>query len=229
MLTRQDPLPESVPDQVAFFFGGGQTCAFEHESGPRDIRLVSDAVIPTEFVVCFAGFRHQEPLRITLAPPTGRPITTTLARGSAEEGFVHRWPRLPADPAGEYRISARQRGTEITETVEVVRPRTPRLWLDRPPGGIVVGGDVHMYLAGFPPNSTVALNLYYFHVYRTSFPVRVDARGGGHAVLRTAPGDPLACWGVSHPDLGDSTEIGGLGPQSGNVFCTVARKARDVG
>jgi hypothetical protein len=79
-----------------------------------------------------------------------------------------------------------------------------------------------MYVAGFPPNRTVALHLYLGHQYRASFPVRIDARGGGHAVLRTAPGDPLACWGVSHPDLGDSPVPDDWDNVSLNVFCTVA-------
>ena len=38
------------------------------------------------------------------------------------------------------------------------------------------------------------------------------------AVLRIAPGDPLACWGVSHPDLGDDAA------RSRNVFCTAAHQ-----
>ncbi|GGK73641.1 hypothetical protein GCM10012284_04410 [Mangrovihabitans endophyticus] len=221
LLRRDDPLPEGVPEQVSFFFGGGQTCAFEGEAHAPKIQLGSGSVIPTAFIICFYGFRHDRQLRITIAPPVGRAIAKTLARGS-EEGFVYRWPRLPNDPAGAYRVAAQQGSSTVTEVFTVVRPATPRLWLDKPPGQVVLGEDVHMYVAGFPPSRTVVLNLYYFHHYRTSFPVPVDARGGGRAVLRTAPGDPVACWGVSHPDLGDSTDPGGLGPTSTNVFCTTA-------
>jgi hypothetical protein len=58
--------------------------------------------------------------------------------------------------------------------------------------------------------------------YRTSFSARVDKRGAGHVALRTAPADPLACWGVSHPDLGDSPVADDDTVRSRNVFCTVA-------
>jgi hypothetical protein len=225
VLRREDRLPEGVPDQVAFFFGGGPPCGKNIER--PDIDVTGGLVIPTTFELCFYGFDAAAPLRIDLAPPTGRPVTTTLTFPSVlSNGFWYRWPRLPTDPAGRYRISARQGDTVVTESFAVVVSATPRLWLDAPYGGVPVGDDVHMYLSGFPPDRTLALNLYDVHddlsSYRTSFPARVDGRGVGHVVLRTAPGDPLACWGVSHPDLGDSPIVDDGAVRSRNVFCTVA-------
>jgi hypothetical protein len=219
VLQREDPLPEGVPAQVSFFFGGGMTCA-ENGTGPARIELIGQPVIPTEFLLCFLRFRHAEPLRVTITPPAGRATTVTLPKRSGEdEGFWYRSPRLPGHPTGTYRVTAHQRGTDVTARFTVTRAATPRLWLDRPYEGL--GVDVHMYLGGFPPNRTVALNLYAAgQGFRTSFPAEIDAQGGGHVVLRTAAGDPSGCYGVSHPDLGDGTDPEDMTQRmSDNVFC----------
>jgi hypothetical protein len=219
VLQRVDPLPEGVPAQVSFFFGGGMTCA-ENGTGTARIELHSASVIPTEFLLCFLSFKHSLPLTVTIAPPAGPATVVTLPKRTGEdEGFWYRSPRLPGHPTGTYRVTAHQPGTEVTARFTVTRATKPRLWLDRPYER--PGVDVHMYLGGFPPRSTVALNLYAAgQGYRTSFPARTDAQGGGHVVLRTAAGDPSGCYGVSHPDLGDGTDPEDMTQRmSDNVFC----------
>ncbi|MEU8234562.1 hypothetical protein AB0C12_33660 [Actinoplanes sp. NPDC048967] len=226
---RTSPLPEGVPQQVGFFFGGGMDCPGERAK-PLII-LSAEPLIPTEFLLCFYGFRAGR-VTVTIRPPAGKAGTTTL-RGDddGESGLVYRHPLRPGAPAGDYRITARQGGRKATATFKVTYPTTPRLWVERPDGCVKPGGDVHLYIAGFPARRTVRLNLYRMHEYQTSFPAETDAYGSGHVILRVDPGTQLLQWGISHPELGDTV---GLpfdpkvdGRASTNVFCTDARPVRD--
>ncbi|MEV6633116.1 hypothetical protein AB0M54_20440 [Actinoplanes sp. NPDC051470] len=213
-----EPRPDGVPEQVNFFFGGGPECFDRIPPPPPAITLSDDAVIPSRFQLCFMGFDKERPVRITLTPPGGRTITRTLpATRSEEQGHRYEWPRLPSHRAGAHRITARQGNTVVTKTVNVLRPARPRLWIDRPPA-FRASTDVHMYYAGFPPDSMVAFNLYAGEGYRATFRVPADASGGGHAILRTGDDPPDGCFGVSHPALGDST--GDEPPNTENGFCT---------
>jgi hypothetical protein len=222
VLQRHDPLPDGVPEQVSFWLGGGGVC-FEDEDGPPRIRPQAGLVVPTEFLLCFPGFDHAGPLQVTITPPAGRPATVALrAPGGGEQSFFYRSPRLPGHPLGEYRITARQAGTVVRASFRVVAPDGPRLWVEQPVNRRL-GAVVHMYVAGFAPNRTIHLNVYGGEPfgYRTSVPLRVGADGGGHVGIATAADDPPGCYGVSHPDLGDSSDYD---PEhlSTNTFCVEA-------
>ena len=220
----QQPLPEGVPDQVNFFFGGGPECwDTEGRQRPARIELAAGTVIPSRFLICFRGFRKSRSLKITLTPPGGGQVVsrTLPAVGrddSQEQGFMYEWPRLPAHRSGQHRITARQGDTVVTKLINVTRPTRPRLWVDRPNFLVTPGTDVHMYYAGFPPDSTVGFHLYVGEGYRATFDVPTDAFGGGHAVLHTGADPPSGCYGISHPALGDST--GDNPPNTENGFCT---------
>ncbi|WP_157441941.1 hypothetical protein [Actinoplanes awajinensis] len=229
MFDRTSPLPEGVPRQVGFFFGGGLDCPGERAK--PQIVLAAEPVIPSEFLLCVYGFRAGR-VTLTIRPPAGKAGTATLRGGNGgESGWEYRYPLRPGAPAGDYRITARQGSRTATATIAVTYPETPRLWLDRPGGCLKPGDDVHIYLAGFPAGRTVMLNLYRMHDYQTSFPATTDAYGSGHAILRVDPGTGFNQWGVSHPALGDTV---GMpydpiveGRISGNVFCTEAPPAKD--
>ncbi|MEU4222637.1 hypothetical protein [Actinoplanes sp. NPDC026623] len=226
VLDRTSPLPDGVPRQVGFFFGGDMDCPGQ-ATKPR-IDLAAGAVIPTEFLLCFYGFRAGQ-LTVTIRPPAGKAHTTTLRVRDGEDGGVpYRYPLRPGAPAGGYRITAREGSREAAATYPVRYPTSPVLWLERQGGCRAPGEDVHIYIAGFPARRTVMLNLYRRHNYQTSFPAETDTYGSGHVILRVGhvpdPDPGSTQWGVSHPQLGDTESVTSdpnvPGHASTNVFCT---------
>lgn len=230
---RTSPLPDGVPRQVGFFFGGDMDCPGQ-ATKPR-ISLATGAVIPTEFLLCFYGFRAGR-VTVTIRPPAGKAHTTRLRVSKGEDGGVsYRYPLRPGAAAGRYRITARQGSREAAVTYLVTYPTSPRLWLDRQGGCRAPGQDVHIYLAGFPARRTVMLNLYRGPYYQTSFPAETDAYGSGLVILRADhvpdAGPGWTMWGVSHPELGDTESVtpdpNVPGHTSTNVFCTMPAPVED--
>lgn len=219
-LQNRDPLPPGVDEQVDFFFGGGPEC-WDPDVRRPSIGLQSKAIIPTEFLLCFLGFHNDQPLRITVTPPGGRPVTRTAPAEHLprEAGFFVPWPILPSDRAGKYRVAASQGDRTAARTFTLTRPATPRIWLNREPGEIDHSRDMDLYFAGFPPHGTVDFTIYREDRFFSTFRVPADALGGGHAVIRTGDDLPDACWGVTHPAL--------AAPHL-NVFCT-SRRTSEAG
>ncbi|GLZ00325.1 hypothetical protein [Actinoplanes sp. NBRC 103695] len=213
-LQTPDTLPPGVREQVDFFLGGGPEC-WEAEPGGPSVGMQSKPIIPTQFLLCFLGFRDDRPLRVTVTPPVGRPVTRTVPPQETTGGGVFLpWPILPSDRAGTYRVTASQGGRTASRSFAISRPATPRIWLDRGHEQIDHSVDLHLYFAGFPRGGTVDFTLYREERFFSTFRVRADALGGGHAVIRTGNDLPDACWGVTHPVLAGGPNL--------DVFCTYA-------
>ncbi|MEV6633117.1 hypothetical protein AB0M54_20445 [Actinoplanes sp. NPDC051470] len=207
-LRHPDDRPDGVPEQVEFFFGGGPECYDPEATRPR-IEMASKPLIPTEFLLCFLGFRSDRPLQVTVTPPGGRPVAVPPQPDPAN---FFGWPILPSYRAGGYRVTARQGERHAEAVFTVTRPTTPRLWLDRGSAFLDHSVDLHLYFAGYPPNGTVDFHVYREDHYFSTFRVRADALGGGHAVFRTGGDLPNACWGITSAALRDGPHL--------NVFCT---------
>jgi hypothetical protein len=133
-------------------------------------------------------------------------VVTLPAVQEEAPAYLYTFPRLPGDPLGAYRVSARQGEVEATATFTLTRPGQPRLWLQEVLRERQRGEDVHYYFSGFPPRKAISFHLYggTDMTYRTSVPARADANGEGHLVLHTERDDPVGCYGMHHPALGDA-------------------------
>jgi hypothetical protein len=207
LLQRVGPVPEGVADQVDFFLGGDQICPSDGEPGPPAVGgLVRVAEIPREGYLCFENFDPFAPLDLTVTVPGGGQDAMTLPpTGSTEQEFIHAYFLLPGSSLGAYRVHAEQGDLSVSAEFTVRRASRPLMLVHAE--GNRPGIDVDVYLGGYPARRTATLHLYGGEQmrYRTSFTVPVDAHGEAHAVIDTRRGDPTGCYGVSSPEVYDSS------------------------
>jgi hypothetical protein len=178
-----------------------------------------DTEIPARLDLCFHGFADGK-LEVQIRRPDGRlrpasPVVLPVAYKAATWNWV-----LPIDDEpGDYTVIATQGALRATATVRITPASTPNLviWPKSGPPGAVF----YFYLAGFPANQSIRLNVYRpvecdtssgisstnrtCWAYHTALAVRTGANGRGYYALTTRSTDPAQSYHIiaDHPTRSD--------------------------
>lgn len=218
LFQRHDAPPADVARQVAYFQEGGPGACDAPKT--KDATLVlgrevprggfGGAASPDRFElgdrvrICAFNFTAGEPATMTVRRPDGSRRTQTFPAELVDQDIGTSLLIMPDAAIGEYRVTVRQGAEAASARFSVLVPTVPGYETtgtkDRKPLVVVVG---------LPPHQRFRLSLYRepTHVaydpsiparlvaeFATSVHVRADERGTASYRLRTAPGDPKACF-----------------------------------
>jgi hypothetical protein len=165
--------------------------------------------------LCLWRFEQGHPIQVTVGYPNGRVADYAGYPPCAQEAcYSHvNWAAIPGDPLGDYQVTAIQGQLRAQGTVRVVAATERHL--------LVVGNGVDEYqyqtfkrgqtipvaVAGYPPQSSVQLFVYYTREgalqrgstvlgFQTWTQLHTDSQGGAVYQLRTAAGDPPGCYAL---------------------------------
>jgi hypothetical protein len=227
---------ESIPDDVVALLGwagggaGDNRCFFQQSDrlemygaaefdGQNSCVLTVNEVFGPPVMLPEMGWRDA-PIEVEVRRPDG---SIFLPAKSGYED-IPLWPIDPGSQLGQYRVIARQddrvaRGAFLV----VARGESPliRIAAQRGPAGEMVALDGNQLpgtmflvtLAGFQPGQDVKLALYQgSHYFGFTFKtvlarIRMDDRGEGSYVLRTALDDPLGSYTVQTVPASQGTEF----------------------
>jgi hypothetical protein len=220
LFQRHDAPPAGVARQVAFFQEGGPgsctnpkaerpTVVLEREV-PRDsFGGTSD---PEHFELgdhlrmCAFNFARGKKARLTIRRSDGSRSVKAFPAELLDQDIGTSWLIMPDAPIGGYRVTIRQGAKAATTRFSVQVPTVPGYETtgseDRDPVVVVVGLPPHqrfrMSLYREPTNFDIdpAIPSRLTAEFAASVVVRADQRGTAVRRLRTAPGDPKACFVV---------------------------------
>lgn len=149
--------PNDVIREIGFYGGGGGVVVC-HDFPGNDTSCRKDGIEPMQWIVISRDdVAPNEKVDVTITLPDNS-IQKEVATSDAEGKLFYDYLPLAGFPLGEYRFSFDSAGMHFEETVEVVKPHVPRLYMTG--DDIRELGEKKIILFNFLPNETVRLFAY---------------------------------------------------------------------
>lgn len=201
LFSRHGSPPDNVSAQTEIFIGGDGLWCENGQSNALRIEVEAHSfAVPTDVGLVFCNFDPTRLLTVTVEPP-GRATSTVVLPPTLFSLFSYLYRRLPGDPIGRYKVTARQGPATASTAFTIRRATKPVMLLSTQEMSRSRPSDVRLYLGGFPSSTRTTLHLYVAdpglgltYTYRTSFTAEVGRHGEAVILFRIKARTATGCY-----------------------------------